>query len=213
MYTSVEPELSNQQQKILFELQTLSLFLGEMPTLSQICSVLKISSKRLDCELEQMMDIGIIEATNENPDGFRLTRNSTIEIRGELSYRIPLVGEKTSKLRRDHRRQLRNEYVDRTKLSPIGLHFAMEVNEDCDDFHEYSHSWACGSYYIARQQSIAKDGNKVVALHNDELLVRRLAMSGEYPELVSKKHPTIKIGKDASFRILGVVIRCCRHLC
>ena len=58
---------------------------------------------------------------------------------------------------------------------------------------------------IALQQSFAEDGDFVVALFNEELLIRKLCMSEKYTTLLAQnpRFMTIEISPRVSFRILG----------
>lgn len=211
MHTAIKAQLTNNQLRILFQIQTFNLYQNKFPTFDQLKGLFRISSERLKSELTQMTSYGLVDATDQDFDDLRLIRNSTIKIQGESMVRLPVIGEKILRRRKAHPLQLQNEFARYSKSLPNGLHFAMELSDDyegllnCDSVGRY------GSFLVARQQSFAENGNIVVAMYNEELLVRKLSMAGEYSELVSENHRSICISPNVSFRILGVVVGFRRH--
>lgn len=168
------------------------------PSLEEICKKLKISSvSTAHFHLEKLKQLGFISKEENQPRGIDTNL-------GEALIEIPLVGSIAAGYPIEAIAERESIAVPKSKLPVNGTLFALRVkgdsmiDENIDD----------GDIVVAKSQSTAEDGQRVVALiDSQEATLKKLYKEKGQVRLqpANKKYDPIIIGGDR-LNIQGVVV-------
>jgi repressor LexA len=198
-----EESLSLKAKEALRHIRNSLMHFGRIPSVRDLMNSMNYKSPRSAVILmEELETNGFLERKSDG--GYRLikdlearniARTVSVPLVGTVSCGIPILADQNIEAHLP---------VSVTLAKPGAKYFLLKARGDSMDMAGIDD----GDLMLVRQQNIAENGQKVVALVEDEATVKEFQKKGEYitllPRSANEKHQPIILTQD--FQIQGVVI-------
>ena len=199
-----EYELSNIEAKALREIRNLLIHKGRTPSVRELMRALRYRSPRSAALIiDKLIDKGILRRKPD--DSFQIIKNLKDDNMRAQTIDVPLVGTVacgTPVLAEENIEALIPVSIRMAK--PPHKYFLLKTSGDSMNEAGIND----GDLVLVRQQVTADNGDKVVALIDDESAIKELQISDDAiilkPKSTNKKHQPIILTRD--FKIQGVVV-------
>lgn len=198
-----DENVSQKAKEALRHIRNSIMLYGKIPSVRELMGAMNYKSPRSAVLLmEELEENGYLEKKNEG--GYRLIKDLT-EGNIARTVLVPLVGTVTCGVPILAEENIEAMIQVSTRLAkPGSKYFLLRVRGDSMNKSGIND----GDLILVKQQSVAHNGERVVALVDDEATVKEYHNRGDYVTLVPKssnnKHQPIILTRD--FQIQGIVI-------
>jgi repressor LexA len=203
-------DLSPSDFKGLFFIRDAVRYRGQTPTLQAICDHLGFKSRRSAALLiERLISKGYLTRTAKG--GLRVLKEPEDRAQSERTIEIPLVGSAPCGAPLLAEENVETMIpVSQRIVRPGATYFLLRASGTSMNQADIND----GDLVLVRQQPVASDGDRVVALIDDEVTIKELRHDGNtvvlMPRSTDKTHKPIILDRD--FVVQGVVIDSMRDI-
>ncbi len=196
--------VTNKELEAVREIRNSLMHIGRIPSMRELMSSLGYKSPRSASLLvDKLIKKGVLR--RKEGGGFQFIRNLEEDTTRAQTVDVPLIGTVACGTPILAEENIQAKIPVSTKLAkPPHRYFLLKARGDSMDQKGIDD----GDLVLVRQQTIAKDGDTVVALIDNEATIKEFRIGGETyvlrPRSRNKQHQPIVLTKD--FQIQGVVV-------
>ena len=196
--------VSNKELEAIREIRNSLMHVGRIPSMRQLMTSLGYQSPRsASLIVDKLIKKGVLRRKKDG--GLQFIKSLGDDTTRAQTVDVPLVGMVSCGAPMLAEENIQAKIPVSTKLAKPPYHyFLLKAKGDSMDQKGIED----GDLVLVRQQTIAKDGDTVVALIDDEATIKEFHIGGETfvlkPRSKNKQHQPIVLTKD--FQIQGVVV-------
>ena len=196
--------MTNKESEAVREIRNSLMRVGRIPSMRELMSSLGYQSPRsASLIVDKLIKKGVLRRKKNG--GLQFIKNLDEDTTRAQTVDVPLIGSVACGTPVLAEENIQAKIPVSVKLArPPHRYFLLKANGDSMDQKGIDD----GDLVLVRQQTIAKDGDTVVALIDDEATIKEFRIGGETfvlrPISKNKQHQPIVLTKD--FQIQGVVV-------
>lgn len=207
----MEKGLTDKQAKILELINREVKEKGFPPSIREICRVVGFkSTSTAHAHLKKLEDLGYLKKSPATPRGLKVTDSEDGDVNLKRTVDIPVIGKVTAGEPILAVENIEDYFPVPEEFAESGTLFMLQVSGES----MIEAGILDGDLVMVRQQSTASNGDKVVALINQEATVKTFYKEKDHIRLQpeNKYMDPIIVNKTESFAILGKVVGLFRHM-
>ena len=198
------PTISSKESEAVRNIRNSLMHLGRIPTMRELMVSMGYRSPRSSSLIiDKLIKKGVLRRKADG--GLQFTGNLVEDTTRAQTVNVPLIGTVACGMPMMAEENIQGMISVSTKLArPPHRYFILKAKGDSMDQKGIDD----GDLVLVRQQTVAQDGDTVVALIDDEATIKEFRIGGETfvlrPKSKNKQHQPIVLTKD--FQIQGVVV-------